>query len=140
MSITEVRRFKPGCFDAILMLGNNFGLFGSFSKAKVLLRKLHKITSQNAVIIAESNDPYRTENPFHLQYQKTNHKRGRMPGQMKIRIRYMKYVGRWFDYLIVSKEEMKEILEGTGWKVRKFIASTSSSYIAIIEKQSSPEI
>ena len=119
------------------MLGNNFGLFGSFSNARLLLNKLYKITSPNAMIIAESNDPYKTENPFHLRYQKANRRRGRMPGQMRIRIRYMKYVGKWFDYLIVSREEMRGILKGTGWKVKKFIYSNSSPYVAIIQKQSS---
>jgi SAM-dependent methyltransferase len=135
MSIAEISRFKPCSFDTILMLGNNFGLFSSFSNARLLLNKLYKITSLNAMIIAESNDPYKTENKFHLQYQKSNRKRGRMAGQMRIRIRYMKYVGKWFDYLIVSREEMKEILKGTGWKVKKFIDSSSSPYVAIIQKQ-----
>jgi SAM-dependent methyltransferase len=134
MSIAEISRFKPCSFDTILMLGNNFGLFGSFSIARLLLKKLCKITSSNAMIVAESNDPYKTENPFHLRYQKANRRRGRMSGQMRIRIRYMKYVGKWFDYLIVSKEEMNEILKGTQWKVMKFIDSTSSPYAAIIQK------
>jgi len=140
MSIAEISRFKPSSFDTILMLGNNFGLFGSFSNARLLLKKLYKITSPNAMIIAESNDPYKTENPFHLQYQKTNRRRGRMSGQMRIRIRYMKYVGKWFDYLIVSKEEMKKILKGMGWKVKKFIDSSSSPYAAIIQKQTGENI
>jgi SAM-dependent methyltransferase len=134
MSIAEVSRFKPCSFDTILMLGNNFGLFGSFSNARLLLKKLYKITSPNALIVAESNDPYKTENPFHIRYQKANRRRGRMSGQMRIRIRYMKYVGKWFDYLIVSREEMKGILRGTGWKVKKFIDSRSSPYVAIIQR------
>jgi SAM-dependent methyltransferase len=134
MSITEIGRFKSCSFDTILMLGNNFGLFGSFNRARLLLNKLSKITFPNAMIIAESNDPYKTENPFHLQYQKINRRRGRMSGQMRIRIRYMKYVGKWFDYLIVSREEMKEILNGTAWKIKKFIDSSSSPYAAIIQK------
>jgi len=138
MSISEIDKFKPCSFESILMLGNNFGLFGSFQNAKTLLNKLFKITAPKATIIAESNDPHRTENPFHLRYQKANRKRGRMPGQLRIRIRYMKYVGKWFDYLIVSKEEMTEILKGTGWKTKKFIDSTSSPYVAIIQKQSNP--
>jgi 2-polyprenyl-3-methyl-5-hydroxy-6-metoxy-1,4-benzoquinol methylase len=137
MPIAEIGEFRPRSFDTILMLGNNFGLFGSFNNARLLLRKLDKITFPNAIIIAETNDPYRTENKFHLLYQKFNRKRGRMAGQMRIRIRYMKYVGRWFDYLIVSREEMKEILKGTGWKVKKFIDSSSSPYAAIIQKQTS---
>ncbi len=135
MSITEIGKFKTHSFDTILMLGNNFGLFGDFRSSRLLLKKLSKITSPNAVIITESNDPYKTENPFHIEYQKTNRKRGRMSGQMRIRIRFMKYVGRWFDYLIVSRQEMKEIVEGTGWSINRFIDSNGSPYVAIIQKQ-----
>jgi hypothetical protein len=57
-----------------------------------------------------------------------------MPGQVKIRIRYNKYVTPWFDYLLVSKEEMENIFRGTCWEVKHFIDSKSSPYIAIIEK------
>jgi len=58
-----------------------------------------------------------------------------MAGQLKIRIRFEKYVGDWFDYLLVSRQEMKQILKGTGWKIKKFIKSGKPSYIAIIEKE-----
>jgi hypothetical protein len=57
-----------------------------------------------------------------------------MAGQLRVRIRFRKCVGRWFDYLIVSKKEMEEILKGTGWKTREFIDSGNSAYIAAIEK------
>lgn len=40
---------------------------------------------------------------------------------MRVRVRFRKYVGRWFDYLTVSKKEMKEILEGTRWQIKEFI-------------------
>lgn len=132
--IEKIGKFKPNTFDTIIMFGANFGLFGSFKKAKILLKKLHKITRPNALIIAESNDPYKTDDPAHLSYHKFNRKRGRMPGQLRIRIRFKNYIGDWFDYLIVSKKEMKQILKDTGWKVKKFIDSGKSIYIAIIEK------
>lgn len=135
MSIDEIDNFAPDSFDTILMLGNNFGLFGSPKKAKELLQKLYEITAPKALIIAESRDPYKTDNPAHLEYHEFNRKRGRMPGQLRIRIRFGKYVTDWFDYLIVSKDEMKQILEGTGWKIKKFIDSDDAQYIAIIQKQ-----
>jgi hypothetical protein len=53
---------------------------------------------------------------------------------LRIRIRFRKYAGQWFDYLMVSKEEMQNILKGTRWKVKEFIDSENSQYIAIIEK------
>ncbi|MEW5759749.1 MAG: methyltransferase domain-containing protein [Candidatus Thermoplasmatota archaeon] len=134
MSITQISS-KLGVFDTILMMGNNFGLFGSFKRAKWLLNKIFRITSENGRIIAESIDPYKTEKPEHLEYHKFNKRRGRMPGQVKIRLRYNKYVTPWFDYFFVSKEEMESILVGTSWKIKKFIDSKSSSYVAIIEKE-----
>ncbi|MEM3875284.1 MAG: hypothetical protein QXU45_09170 [Candidatus Bathyarchaeia archaeon] len=57
-----------------------------------------------------------------------------MGGQIRMRHRFRQYTGKWLDYLLVSKEEMKEILKGTGWKLKKSIESQNSQYIAIIEK------
>ena len=134
MSIDEVDKFKPNSFDTIIMYGNNFGLFGNFKKAKKLLKKLYRITSKNVLIIADARDPYKTDKAIHFQYHKFNKKRGRMPGQLRIRIRFEKFIGDWFDYLLVSKKEMQEILKDTGWEVKNFIDSEKSSYIAIIKK------
>lgn len=126
--------FKPNSFDTILMMGNNFGLFGNLKKARTLLRRFHRMTSEDSFIMASSRDPYKTDNPAHLQYHKINRQRGRMSGQVKIRVRYQKFKGRWFDYLMVSKEEMTEILSNTGWKANEFLETQDPNYIAIIEK------
>jgi hypothetical protein len=115
-------------------MGNNFGLFGSFKKARRLLKRFHKMTSKNAIIIAETLDPYKTDNPAHLEYREFNKKRGRMGGQARIRIRFEKSVSKWFDYLFVSKEEMEKILKETGWKIKEFIDSEDPQYIALIKK------
>ncbi|MCW3981626.1 MAG: class I SAM-dependent methyltransferase [Candidatus Bathyarchaeota archaeon] len=123
-----------GLFDTIIMMGNNFGLFGGFEKARSLLRELHAITSKEALIIASTRDPYKTDNPAHLAYHKLNMSRGRMGGQVRIRSRFRSYTGRWFDYLMVSKEEMGQILHGLGWRIGSFIDSEAASYIAIIQK------
>lgn len=133
MSIEELN-FKPDSFDTVIMLGSNFGLFGSFEKARRLLKKLHKMTSGNGLIIVRTRDTYKTDIADHLEYHKLNKEKGRMAGQLRIRIRFRKCIGKWFDYLIVSKKEMGEILKGTGWKIREFIDSDDSAYIAAIEK------
>ena len=80
MAIEEVD-FTEETFNTILMLGSNFGLFGSFNKARQLLNRFHQFTSSDALIITESNDVYQTENPDHLAYQEANRKKGRMSGQ-----------------------------------------------------------
>jgi SAM-dependent methyltransferase len=133
MSITRVSS-KLGTFDTILMLGNNFGLFGSMKRARWLLRRFRALTSGYARIIAESAHVYQTTNPHHLAYHRRNRKRGRMPGQIRIRTRYQTYTSPWFDYLLVSQDEMKKLLRGTGWHVERFIEADGPMYIAIIEK------
>jgi len=132
-SIEEISR-ELGLFDTILMMGNNFGLFGSLEKGKLLLRRFYEMTSSEALIIAESRDPYNTTNPNHIEYQKKNQQRGRMSGQLRIRIRFKKFTTPWFDYLLVSKDEMENILQDTGWKIKQYIDSEMSNYIAIMEK------
>lgn len=133
MAIESVN-FKPRSFDSVVMLGNNFSLFGSFKKARRLLRKFRSITSDDALIIAETRDPYKTDNPSYLKYYEFNVKRGRMSGQLRGRIRFEGYISKWFDWLMVSKKEMVEILNGTGWKVKEFIESEDAQYTAIIKK------
>jgi len=126
-----------GKFDTILMLGNNFGLFSSRNKARILLRRFLNMTNPEAKIIAESLDIYkRPVEPAHHRYHRLNIKHGRMPGQVKIRIRYRDLATPWFDYLLASKKEMKQILTGTGWRAKRFFSSKKGpSYIAIIERE-----
>jgi SAM-dependent methyltransferase len=129
------RRRRNYTFDTILMLGNNFGLLESFRRARWLLQKFRKMTSDDdALIIAQSMDPYKTHEQAHLMYHKLNRMKGRMPGQIRMRVRYKNYKGRWFDYLFVSKQEMEDIVNGTGWKIERFLDSTDvpGVYIAIM--------
>ncbi len=133
-SINQVGRHM-GVFDTIIMYGNNFGLFGSFDRAHRLLLRFHKMTSPYARIIAESGDPYQSGLPEHRSYHTFNRKRGRMAGQLRIRVRYKRYMTPWFDYLLVSKRELISILKGTGWRLARSFSSGSWGYTAVIEKQ-----
>ena len=138
MGIEDIGKLKDNSFDSIVMFVNNFGLFGSKEKARYLLKQMHRITSDKGVIIADTRDPYLTDNPVHFKYHAMNIKKGRMPGQLRMRARFMQYCTDWFDYLLVSKSEMKDILKGTGWKVERFINAEgyekNGMYIAIIRK------
>ena len=96
---------------------------------------MNRITSPQGRIIAETNDVYRTDDPDHLSYHELNRKRGRMGGQVKVKVRYGKYSSPWFDYLMVSKGEMENILGGTDWQVEKYIESQGPGYITIIDKK-----
>lgn len=134
LSITEITP-KLGAFDTILMLGFNFGLFGNFKRARWLLRRFKKSTTEKGRIIAETYNPYHTKCREHLEYQEFNRRRGRMPGQLRLRMRYKNYATPWFDYLTVSPSEMRAIVMKTGWDVVEFIEGESGVYSAIIDKE-----
>lgn len=134
LSIDELSS-ELGTFDTILMLGNNFGLFGSPSKARRLLRRFKTSTRPGSVLIAESLNVHKTSDPDHLAYLDANRKRGRMSGQIRMRGRYKRFATPWFDYLMVSPEEMEAVVDGTGWRVaQQYSAGGGRLYTAIIER------
>lgn len=133
--VERIDELSPRSFDTILMMGNNFGLFGGAKNAGIILEKMHRITAREAQIIAGTHNPYQTDEPEHLGYHELNRKRGRLPGQSKIRVRFGKIIGEWFDYLFVSPEEMQEILKNTDWQIKEFLEPQNAAYFAVIEKK-----
>jgi hypothetical protein len=58
-----------------------------------------------------------------------------MGGQLRMRVRFGKTIGEWFDYFFVSPEEMENILKDTDWQIKEFIEPEAASYFAIIVKK-----
>ena len=132
LPVTRVGR-ELGRFDTIVMFGNNFGLMASRRRAPWLLRRFRSIANDGARILAESVNPYATDNPAHLAYHEQNRRRGRMAGQLRIRIRHHEYATPWFDYLLASPEEMAELAEAGGWRLAQVIDEGEYVYIGVLE-------
>ncbi|HYX89296.1 MAG TPA: methyltransferase domain-containing protein [Gaiellaceae bacterium] len=133
LSVTRIDR-SLGSFDTIVMFGNNFGLTGSARRAPWLLRRFRTLADDGAVILAESVDPYKTDKPEHLAYHERNRRRGRMPGQLRIRVRHGKYRTPWFDYLLASPDEMAELAERGGWRLREVMDEGETVYVGVLER------
>ncbi len=139
MRDARVMRFEDvdetvGPIDTVVMYGNNFGLFGGEAQAARMLRRLHRLTSPGARIVAETRDTFSTDVPEHLSYHERNRRKGRMPGQLRLRVRHRLATTPWFDYLIVSPDELRELVAGTGWDVHRLIDGESGVYAAVLEK------
>jgi hypothetical protein len=135
----RVMRFEDvdaslGVIDSVVMFGNNFGLFASPRKAATMLRRLHRLTSPGGRIVAESRGVYDTDDPHHLAYHERNRRRGRMAGELRIRVRYRDAATPWFDYLIVSQDEMRDLVQGSGWEIARVIDGEAGIYAAVLEK------
>ena len=133
LSIDDVDE-SLGLFDTIVMLGNNFGLFASRAKAGRLLRRFHQLTRPRGRIVAESRDIYASDDPKHLAYQARNRERGRMSGQIRIRVRHRDLATPWFDYLMVSRDELRALAAPAGWTLWRTLDS-DDTYVAVLEKR-----
>jgi hypothetical protein len=56
-----------------------------------------------------------------------------MGGQIRLRVRFRDHATPWFDYLMVSQEELTGLLSGTGWHIGRILDS-EDTYVAVIEK------
>src|SRR3989475_12182125 len=81
LSITQVGP-ELGKFVTILMMGNNFGLFGNGSRARGLLRRFLVIKNPRARLIAKTRDGYK---PHVLVYHKRHHSMSRKLVRMAAR-------------------------------------------------------
>ena len=133
LSITKLS-YKLGCFDTILMFGNNFGLMANPKRAKWLLRRFKAMTSGNGIILAGSS-PISWEHVSQDIKNRVihNERLGKFPGEER---RKMIYGNKscLIDWLSVSEDEMLDIVKGTGWTIRDFIHDETEAYVAIIEK------
>ena len=127
-----------GEFDTVLMLGHNLALLGSAQGAKRILKRLDRVVAPGGRIIGDILDPYQTDDPDHLAYHAQNRSKGRMSGQIRMRVRYKAYKSPWFDYLFLSRDELEELLEGTGWRLKEIIATYGPSYAVHLERLAAP--
>jgi hypothetical protein len=132
--VTQVSKRRLGTFDTAVFMGNNLGLLGSRRRARWLLRRLHGMTAPEARIVGQTLDPYDTQDPDHLTYHRHNRRRGRMGGQIRLRMRYRRLVGAWFDYLFVSEPELEKLVRGTGWRLAQPVDREGPIYVAVLDK------
>ncbi len=104
-------------FDSIIMYGNGFGMAGTIDNVKSLLERLNNITSRDAIIIAESNDPYLQHDPLIKTYQQRNLKLGRYVGQRVWRIISEKSCSEFMPWLQAETGLLEKIAEETGWRI-----------------------
>lgn len=134
LSITQLSR-RLGVFDTLLLLGNNFGLLANARRARWLLTRFAGMTPESGRIVAEVLDPYDTKSVEHRRYHRRNRARGRMGGQARIRVRYLDLATPWFDYLFVSRDELRRLVRNTSWQIASVIDSSGPTYIAVLEKR-----
>jgi SAM-dependent methyltransferase len=134
MSAEDLRFVDEEKYDTVLMFGNNFGILGAGERTVKMLKQIYEVTTDDALILAESVDAEKTENPVHLAYHQWNRERGRPPGLVRIRVVYKDKKDQWLDLWLASPQEMTECAEDAGWRFAKKIGE-NSLYIGVLKKK-----
>ena len=134
LTASEISR-DLGVFNTIVMYGNNFGLVGSPEGAKAFLRQAAAMTGPAARILAETLDPVGTSDSVHLAYHQRNRQHGRLPGQIRIRVRYRDLATPYFDWMFVTRDELRQIVDGTDWQIARLCDNQGALYVAVLEKE-----
>ena len=135
MSASDLK-FKEGTFDTVVMFGNNLGIAGNETLA--MLRKLHRITTPEAIILAGSADAENTDNEDHLKYHAMNRAGNRPPGLVRIRVKYKEKISSWLDLWLVTPSELETLARQSGWKIEKIYRTgkiNQPAYVAILSKR-----
>ncbi len=136
---TSIERLTKsvGSFDTLVLFGNDFGIFGSPNRLRAALTDWAGRMRPGARILAESTNPYCGGAPaMDRSHYLRNKELGLMPGQCRMRVRYRSLATPWFQWLFVSRDEMRLLLRGTGWRLSRILGTTPlDSYVGILERE-----
>jgi SAM-dependent methyltransferase len=116
-TVFDLVHTNPEPFHTFLLCGNNYGLLESQEHAPRFLGALAKLAAPGAEIIGTCIDPFATGDPLHLAYHEWNRRRGRHPGQIRLRARWTDMATPWFDYLFVPVQELEGLAGSAGWRM-----------------------
>lgn len=130
-SIEELADAEPPLFDAAVFMGNNLSLLGSAERAGSMLETVRRLLRPGGVIVGTCLDASRTDDPAHLAYHRWNRERGRLPGQLRLRVRYRSFAGDWFDWLLMSPDELGVMADRAGWRLDD-VTDPDPYYLAVL--------
>ncbi len=130
-TIFDLAATDPEPFDSFLLMGHNIALLASPAMAPRFLGTLAAMARPGATIIGTNRDPLATTDPVNLGYHQMNRDRGRPPGQLTIRVRWENLATEWFDYWLMSLEELATIAASSGWELTNH-SEANGSYLAVL--------
>jgi SAM-dependent methyltransferase len=121
-------------YDTFTFFGSNLGLLESRERALVLLAALTAMARPGARVVGQCTNPHVDVDAALKEYQQRNVAKGRLPGQMRMRVRYRDMATPWTDFLLCSPAELTELLTGTGWAMTDLDEGDSPVYSVVLQR------
>ena len=115
-----------GAFDAIVCMGNSFGIDSSPAMMPDRLRRMAAMLEPNGSLIVSMIDPLATSDPEHFAYHERNRAAGRPPGLARMRVGYRGELGDWQDLWMPTPAEFTDAAGEAGWRITRSIVDGNS--------------
>lgn len=136
--VQQLDMFEPilpnRTFDTIIMMFNVFSMVGSPEKARKTLMLYHKLSRPHTRIGVSLTNFSAAGQPIHQSYRERNHQLGRPLNQIRFRLEYKDMVSEWLDLLLISPDELADLVQGTGWTLESFKEMENGYYGAFLER------
>ena len=123
----------PVRFDTLLLLDNGLGFLGNRETAPLVLRNLASLANPGAIVLATGLDPRSAKAGDTLEYCRRNRENGRYPGQFRVRVRDGVLASVWFDHLLLSPEELTELVTDSPWELDDLVPGNGAGYLATLK-------
>ena len=121
-------------YRTFAFFGANLGLLQSRERAPVLLAALAAMATPDARIVGHGMDPHPHANPVQRAHHQRNVASGRLPGQLRLRVRFLATATPWMDFLLCSVAELEDLLAGTGWQLAEVDEADQPLYCAVLRR------
>jgi SAM-dependent methyltransferase len=115
-----------GTFDAIVCMGNSFGITSSPAAMPERLSRMAAVLAPNGKLVVSMIDPLATSDPEHLAYHARNRAAGRPPGLTRMRVGYRGHLGDWQELWMPTPAEFAVAAQAAGWRVAASIPDGNS--------------
>ena len=118
-------------WSTVLLLCGNLGLAGSWDGTRRLLKRLHTICADNAVILADTIDPTLIEDEQVRAYQQRMLSEGEYVGNVRLRLRYGEMTTPFWGLTNILIADVPQLINETGWMLEDHHVADVDHYLCL---------
>ena len=102
----DINRMTGSTYNTLLMLMNGIGIVARPDNLDSLFIKARELLTDNGILLVDSIDVFKTNDPIHVKYREKNITNSLYAGQQNLRIIYNGVIGSWFQWLHLTFEQL----------------------------------
>ncbi len=130
----DIFGWRGGPFDTLLLLGRSIGMVGDLAGLDRFLAHARELLAEGGILLLNSTDVTRTDDPAHLAYHEACRRAGRYPGEVRMRFEYGGEVGPLCGWLHVDAETLARAAAGAGFTCAVLQQDANGEYLAQLSR------